>query len=304
MGIGRASVGEAEPRFTPDLGRDGLAAFAPDEKCALVGPAVDSRAMDYRVELPVFSGPMDLLLHLVKEREVDIHEIQIAPILEDYLKYLKILQNLDLNNVGEFLVLASELMEIKSRELLPREDVDLAAELDPRNDLIRRLLEFKRYRDMARKLARLGQLRDRMVGRGMPGADLPPEAPNEDVDLADVDVWTLLKTFARLMEETGHAREYTVRTADVPVQVYIQRVIDQLKGDRQVDFTRLFPTTAGREALVGTFLAVLELVKRGYLAVNQEERGYGAIQVEFHGPDTLSAEDLFRDGEVTVVQGG
>src|SRR5262245_3138140 len=131
--------------------------------------------MDYRVELPVFSGPMDLLLHLVKERELDIHEIQIAPILQDYLEYLRILRELDLNNAGEFLVLASELMEIKSRELLPREDVDLAAELDPRNDLIRRLLEFKRYRDLARRLARLSSLRERMVARGMPGADLPSE---------------------------------------------------------------------------------------------------------------------------------
>jgi chromatin segregation and condensation protein Rec8/ScpA/Scc1 (kleisin family) len=105
------------------------------------------------------------------------------------------------------------------------------------------------------------------------------------------------------MEETGYAREYTVRAAEVPVQVYIQRVIDRLKAERRLEFATLFPGTGGREALVGTFLAVLELVKRGYLVVSQEDRGYGTIAVEFQGPDTLTAEDLFRD-DVTVVQGG
>jgi segregation and condensation protein A len=95
---------------------------------------------------------MDLLLHLVRQQEVDIHEISIARILQDYLRHLGILQQLDLQDIGDFVVMASSLMEIKSRELLPNEAVELEQELDPRDDLIRRLLEYKRYRDLAREL--------------------------------------------------------------------------------------------------------------------------------------------------------
>ena len=95
---------------------------------------------------------MDLLLHLVKQCEVDIHEVAIAPILDAYLKHLSVLQQLDLHDIGDFVVMASALMEIKSRELLPNESVEIEEELDPRDDLIRRLLEYKRYRDLAREL--------------------------------------------------------------------------------------------------------------------------------------------------------
>jgi segregation and condensation protein A len=261
---------------------------------------------------------MDLLLHLVKEKEVDIHEISISSILGDYLKYLKLLRALDLNNVGEFLVLACELMEIKSRELLPREDFDLEKELDPRNDLIKRLIEFKRYRDMARKLARFAEQRDRHLGRGGPGADLPrDEGEAVDLDLGDADVWILLKAYAKLMEETGFQREYTVENRDLPAQVYIQRLIDRLKGGRSgaddasvdttgdaatagVTFTSLFPPGGGRAGLVGTFLGLLELVKRGYARVAQE-LVYGEILVDYVGPADLRAEDLFKD-EIVVDQ--
>ena len=119
--------------------------------------------MSYRVELPVFCGPMDLLLHLVKQQEVDIHEVSIARILKQYLGYLKILEELDLADLGDFLVMASTLMEIKSREMLPGEEIEIDRELDPRDDLIRRLLEYKRYRDISRRLSRYAKLRSRMV---------------------------------------------------------------------------------------------------------------------------------------------
>ena len=89
------------------------------------------RSVSYRVELSVFSGPMDLLLHLVRQHEVDIHEVSIAPILDDYLQHLGVLQQLDLHDIGDFMVMASTLMEIKSRELLPNESVEIEEELDP-----------------------------------------------------------------------------------------------------------------------------------------------------------------------------
>ena len=124
--------------------------------------------MSYRVELPVFCGPLDLLLHLVKQQEVDIHEVRIAAILDQYLSYLEVLEALDLDDLGDFLVLASTLMEIKSREMLPREEVDVEDELDPRDDLIRRLLEYKRYRDVSRRLDRFAARRARMLDVHVP----------------------------------------------------------------------------------------------------------------------------------------
>ena len=120
-------------------------------------------AVAYRVELPVFSGPMDLLLHLVRQHEVDVREISIARILDDYLEHLKILQELDLQDIGDFVVMASTMMEIKSRELLPNETVEIEQELDPRDDLIRRLLEYKRYRDLSRQLETCSDRRARMT---------------------------------------------------------------------------------------------------------------------------------------------
>jgi segregation and condensation protein A len=250
---------------------------------------------DYRVELPVFSGPLDLLLHLVKEKEVDIHEVRISRILEDYLGYLHALTDLDLNNVGEFLVLASTLMEIKSRELLPRETMDVEKELDPREDLIRQLLEFKKYRDMARKLARFAGRRDLMFARGASGVDLPPDEDADGgtaLDLGDADVWTLVKAYAKLLQETDYQREYHVKAADVPVRTYIQRVIDRLKGGGGVRFEALFDRLEGKTGLVGTFLAILELVKRGYVAVTQDE-AFGTIDIVFQGPLELTADDVF-----------
>ena len=124
---------------------------------------LDSPPMTYRVELPVFSGPMDLLLHLVKLQEVDIHEVMIAKVLDQYLTHVDVLEGLDLADLGDFLVMASTLMEIKSKEMLPREEVDIEAELNPKDDLIRRLLEYKRYRDISRRLAGMMERRGMMV---------------------------------------------------------------------------------------------------------------------------------------------
>jgi segregation and condensation protein A len=244
---------------------------------------------------------MDLLLHLVKEKEIDIHEVRISQILGDYLERLRALVDLDLNNIGEFLVLASTLMEIKSRELLPRETLDVEKELDPREDLIRQLLEFKKYRDLARRLARYASRRDLMFARGGSGADLPPEEGNGNgngLDLGDADVWTLVKAYTKLLQETDYQREYRVKAADVPVRTYIQRVLDRLAAAGRVAFEALFDRGEGRAGLVGTFLAVLELVKRGYVAVSQDGP-FGVIEVEFTGPPGLTADAVFEIEELT-----
>ncbi len=158
--------------------------------------------MSYRVELPVFSGPMDLLLHLVKQQEVDIHDVRISDILDGYLAHLDVLKALDLTDLGDFVVMASTLMEIKSVELLPRDEVDMEVGVDPRDDLIRRLLEYKRYRDVSRRLERMMRRRSRMLAPILPlPKDLRAEEVNQDLlDLAEIGIWTLTGVFARLLE--------------------------------------------------------------------------------------------------------
>ena len=147
---------------------------------------------------------MDLLLHLVKQQEVSVHEIRIAAILEDFLKHLAVLEQLDLQDIGDFVVMASSLMEIKSRELLPTEAVELEEELDPRDDLIRRLLEYKRYRDLARELDTRADTRSRQAPLVL---SLPSHLQDQDeddlLDIGNVQIWDLTAAFSKLLDEIG-----------------------------------------------------------------------------------------------------
>ena len=254
--------------------------------------------MTYRVELPVFSGPMDLLLHLVREQEVDIHEVSISRILRSYLEHLSVLEALDLHDLGEFVVMASTLMEIKSRELLPREEVSVEKELDPRDDLIRKLLEYKRYRDLARKLARLAERRARMLEATVPmPKDLAPTEEEEDMlDLEDVDVWALTRAFAKLLEETGQAQELRFGVEKRSVRWYTEQILQRVKGSGELRFEDLFVKSDGRYGLIGTFCAMLEMMKQGFLRAHQDEC-FGPITISFRGPEDLTADEVLAQVE-------
>ena len=186
--------------------------------------------MSYRVELPVFSGPMDLLLHLVKQQEVDIHEVRIARVLEEYLAHVDILEALDLTDLGDFVVMASSLMEIKSKELLPREEVDLEDDFNPRDDLIQRLLEYKRYRDISRRLAMMMERRGQMVEPylGMPKDLRPTNGETERAfDLGNIEIWDLTEAFAKLLEETGTDKEMRFDVARRGVDYYVDQILNR-----------------------------------------------------------------------------
>ncbi len=240
--------------------------------------------MDYRVELPVFAGPMDLLLHLVKKQEVDVHEIEVGRILADFLEYLRALETLDIDNLGEFVVMASTLMEIKSRELLPKETVRLDEELDPRDELIKHLLEYRRYRELMRRLEEKGRERERLVPRGAPGADPKALASlareqyereiEESLDLEELDVWFLVKAYAKLLEETDFDAEIRVLKDDRPLAQVIDELVERLeRAGGRLSFREAFDPAGGREAVIATFMAILELVKQGRLRAQQESLG-------------------------------
>lgn len=248
--------------------------------------------MSYRVELPVFSGPMDLLLHLVRQSEVDIHEVSIAPILERYLDNLKVLQQLDLQDIGDFVVMASTLMEIKSRELLPNETVELEEELDPRDDLIRRLLEYKRYRDLARELDGRGARRQRQSNLVMAQ---PPElrGPKDEdlLDLGELGVWDLTSAFARLLDEIGSQQSLEVEVEKRDVGYYTHALLDTFKQRREVRFSEVFDRREGRYGMIGTLIALLEMMKQGYLRATQEQC-FDDISLAYIGKDEVTADQI------------
>lgn len=248
--------------------------------------------MSYRVELPVFSGPMDLLLHLVRQSEVDIHEVSIAPILDRYLENLKVLQQLDLQDIGDFVVMASTLMEIKSRELLPNETVELEEELDPRDDLIRRLLEYKRYRDLARELDGRGARRQRQSNLVMAQ---PPElrGPKDEdlLDLGELGVWDLTSAFARLLDEIGSQQSLEVEVEKRDVGYYTHALLDTFKQRREVRFSEVFDRREGRYGMIGTLIALLEMMKQGYLRATQEQC-FDDISLAYIGKEEVTADQI------------
>ena len=246
--------------------------------------------MSYRVELPVFSGPMDLLLHLVRQQEVDIHEISIARILADYLKHLGILQQLDLSDIGDFVVMASSLMEIKSRELLPNETVEIEEELDPRDDLIKRLLEYKRYRDLARQLETRAEHRSKQAPLVLPTPAHMDDKDDEDLlDLGNVGLWDLTSAFAKLLEEIGQQGTMQIEVEKRDVGYYTRRLLGQFREKREVAFSEIFDFREGRYGMIGTLIALLEMMKQGYLRAHQENC-FDEIQLAFRGDDDVTAD--------------
>ena len=227
---------------------------------------------DYTVRLErLFQGPLDLLLHLVREQEVEIHEIEISRILSDYLGYLEHLEQLDIEVAGDFLVMAATLMAIKSRSLLPNEEVNLEDELDPKDELIQRLLEYRRFKDAADGLQESFEERSRMAQRGFREKVQQEE---REIELGELTVWDLLATFSRLMRETLADRAHHVQTDPRPLRYYVDEVVGRLKTTGHISLRGLIKTfedAPPREALVGSFCALLELVKLELVKVTQRE---------------------------------
>jgi segregation and condensation protein A len=235
---------------------------------------------------------MDLLLHLVRQQEVDIHEVSIARILDDYLKHLEVLRQLDLQDIGDFVVMASTLMEIKSRELLPNEAVEIEQELDPRDDLIRRLLEYKRYRDLARQLETRADRRSRQAPLVLAAPAHLADQDDEDLlDLGNVGTWDLTAAFAKLLDEIGQQGTMQIEVEKRDVGFYTRRLLTTFRQRRDVRFSEVFDKRDGRYALIGTLIALLEMMKQGYLRAHQEHC-FDEIQLAFRGDETVTAEQI------------
>ncbi|MEK6238932.1 MAG: segregation/condensation protein A [Planctomycetales bacterium] len=225
--------------------------------------------MTYRVDLDVFRGPMDLLLYLVRKQEVDILEIPVAVIARQYLDYLDVLQALNVNDVGDFLVLASTLAEIKSRLALPRV-VEEEVEDDPREDLVRQLLDYKRYRDAASLLDDCGRQWSQRYTRL--SNDLPPRGRNlAEEPIREVELWDLVSAFSRIVRDNEASQAANIVYDDTPIEVYMNRIRERLQEAGRVSFTELFQAGMHKSTLIGMFLAVLELTRHHGVRTMQDE---------------------------------
>lgn len=227
---------------------------------------------EYTVHLEeVFEGPMDLLLHLVREQEVEIQDIKIAGVIDGFFAYLEHLKDLDIEVAGDFLVMAATLMSIKSRSLLPREEINLEDELDPQDELIQRLIEYRRFRGAADDLEDRFQRRSMEHLRGFTG-EAGMFAPERELDLGELSVWDLLSSFSRLMRETLANRVHSVAGNSRPLRWYVSMLAHVIRDRRRVPLEEALiidgqaPTKA---SMIGGFCALLELVKIGLVTATQ-----------------------------------
>ncbi|HUT33814.1 MAG TPA: segregation/condensation protein A [Planctomycetota bacterium] len=249
----------------------------------------------YKVDLEVFSGPLDLLLYLIRQDEVEIADIPISRITDQYLAHLELMQHINVNVAGEFLVMAATLMEIKSRMLLPRpETTGEEEEEDPRADLIRQLIEYKKFKDAARSLAaRAGEQalkfpRGAAAVLGTPERPAPEELP---IDLGEVTIWELLAAFKVILSQTSLDTTRHILLDERPATAYCNDLLDELRSCSTATLRELFDPAAGRLALINAFLALLELIRRR--RVRAEQAGHhGEIRIVLLDDTPVSESEL------------
>lgn len=238
---------------------------------------------EYRVKLNIYNGPMDLLLYLIRRNEVDIYDIPIAQITEQYLQYVELIKQIDLDLAGEFLVMAATLMEIKSALLLPREEAEAGEEElgDPRLELVRQLLEYKRFKDLAGELGEFAAEQALRFGRGE--SDLArvrqEKREEQELDLESVQIWDLFEVFNRLMQATlAGKRQHEVIEDDTPIDLYEADILDRAQQEQPLTFEEVFTGRTSRIEMVGLFLALLELIRLKLVRIEQE-RDFGPVYI-------------------------
>ncbi len=234
---------------------------------------------EYKVNLDVYNGPVDLLLYLIRKEEVSIYDIPIARIADQYLQYVETLQDLDMSTIGDFLVMAATLMYVKSYMLLPPTteqgdgDDDV---LDPRVSLVKQLLEYKRYKESTFILETRAAKWEKRVKRIY--RELQEEAATKEVSLEGISVWDLLQRFSQLMKQTLSAIDTKVTYDDTPIQVYMGLILEKVRFHNTLSFTNLFAGIYEKIQIIGFFLALLELVRLNRVKVEQPA-GYEDIQI-------------------------
>ena len=249
--------------------------------------------MSYHVKLEIFEGPMDLLLHLIKKHELDIYDIPIAPITQQYLEYIDLMKSLDMEVAGEFLVMAATLTHIKSRMLLPPAETPDGDDdgTDPRAELIRRLLEYKRFKDAAASLEQREHDRSLVFTRETEAVpDLPPD---DQPLLFDFHLFDLLAALKDVLARTPDA-DFEITPEAVSITDKISYILTRLESVDSMLFADLFEKDTTRAHVIATFMALLELMRN---------RVVRAVQIEQFGAIRLMRSVTEQPGTMSFLEG-
>ena len=249
--------------------------------------------MTYQCELDMFEGPLDLLLHLIKEEKMDIYDIPIAQITRQYFEYMDMLRELNLDVVGEYLVMAAELTKIKSRMLLPVEpktgdEVDPEDGEDPREELARRLQEYRRYKGAAFELRKREYDQQQIFYRG---SEIEVEEL-ENETMVEANIFDLLTAFRDILKKQVARPTYEIKVTTLSVSDRIQYIMELLNSSESISFDSLFTQLNTRQEIIVTFLAMLELMRMRLVRIQQAKR-FATIRI-YANADKDAQEEAIR----------
>ncbi len=223
----------------------------------------------YKIKLDHFEGPLDLLLFFIKRDELNIYDIPISRITKEFLDYVNLIRSLDLEIAGDFILMASTLMHIKVRMLLPREIDEKGEEIDPRAELVQALLEYKRYKEMAEELSLLESEQRKLNFRSNYSAD-EKEAPAEyDVLLKNITIYDLTRAFKKVIDGLKEVPVHNVVKVNVTIDQQIQFILDKLSESGELHFLSLVEGMKDKIRIVVTFIALLEMTKSGNIGIKE-----------------------------------
>lgn len=227
----------------------------------------------YQIKLPQFEGPFDLLLFFIERDELDIYNIPINKITTDFLEYIHSQQTINIELSSEFILFVSTLMRIKAKMLLPRKDLDAAGnEIDPRQELVDKILEYKRFKEAAVEMAEMESMRMLMVKRGNLNKDLSliGEEAGEGTEIQNITLFKLMKAFEKVMQKV-HDRQnrpvHTVVQYNYTMEQSREYVLDTARRDKTVSFEKIFEVCSDRIHAIFLFLSMLELIQMNYMNI-------------------------------------
>jgi len=223
----------------------------------------------YKIKLDHFEGPLDLLLFFIKRDELDIYDIPISTITKEFLEYVNLIKDLDLEIAGDFILMASTLMQIKARMLLPRELDEKGEEIDPRAELIQALLEYKRYKEMSEELSFFESVQRKIKYRGNFEADFVEHPPDFDILLKNVSLYDLTKAFKKAIEGVQSEPIHQIVKLNVSIDEQIEFIFSQFNEKHELHFLTLVEKMREKIRIVVTFIALLELVKMNSIGIKE-----------------------------------
>jgi len=223
----------------------------------------------YKIKLDQFEGPLDLLLFFIKRDELNIYDIPISRITKEFLEYVNLIKMLDLEVAGDFILMASTLMHIKVRMLLPRELDEKGEEIDPRAELVKALLEYKRYKEVSEELAYFESDQRKVSYRGNFSADEKVSVPEFDILLKNVTVYDLAKAFKNILNSIKEEPVHEISKINVTIDEQILFILNKIGEARGINFLKLVSDMKEKIRIIVTFIAILELVKMNRIKIKE-----------------------------------